>query len=383
MYIDAKSGALNATLGYGREDVAEVARDQLVRLMSCDAVGALNAPALAVAQRIADLSNARLAHTLFCNSGSEAAEAALKIALIYQHSVGELQRKRIVSLENGYHGCTMGALALTQLTFPKAGLDWLPSNIAIRLPSPRPQDAGLSHFQALFESPTGREVAAVILEPVQGIGGIYPMIDVHLAALRRLCEQNKVLLIFDEVLTGFGRTGKMFAYEHSGEAPDILMTSKGLTAGYVPLSAVSMTERVFRGLAQDPYLAGLRHGHTMSGNATACAVAMCVLDILESEGLCENARRMGERLLRRLTILKSLPGVVDVRGRGLLVGIEVSSDTFASGVVVACRQLGLLIRAQASVVQIIPPLNISEGETDRIADLLESGVRNAMDANSL
>jgi adenosylmethionine-8-amino-7-oxononanoate aminotransferase/glycine/serine hydroxymethyltransferase len=382
-YLDAKSGALNATLGYGREDIADVARDQLVRLMHCDAVGALNVPALALAQRIADLSNLRFTHTLFCNSGSEAAEAAMKVALIYQRSIGKPQRRRIVSLENSYHGCTTGALALTQLDFPKAGLDWLPSGVAISLPAPGPRDAELSLFQALFDGPAGSEIAAVILEPVQGIGGIHPITDVHLAGLRRLCDQHDVLLIFDEVLTGFGRTGRMFAYEHSGEAPDILMTSKGLTAGYAPLSAVSMTDRVFRGLVKDPHLAGIRHGHTMSGNATACAIAVRVLDILKSEDICGNAQRMGDRLLRRLTSLESLPEVVEVRGRGLLVGVDFASDALASSVVDNCRRLGLLVRAQVGVVQVIPPLNISEAETDRIAELLESGIRYALSANRI
>jgi|GEM_PF-23030 len=371
-WLDAKSGALNATLGFGRADIAAATHDQQLRLMSSDAVGATSVPAKRLARRIASLTGGELVHTLFCNSGSEAVEASIKIALACWSGEGA-NRRRFVAFENSYHGCTMGALALTQLTFAKEGMDWLPNQMTERLPVPRGED-DIAAAAALLERSRGPGFAAVILEPVQGIGGIHVFPDAYLVALRRLCDRTGTLLILDEVFTGFGRTGHMFAYQASGAVPDILLTSKGLTAGYVPISAVSMRRSVLQRLKEDPVFPGLRHGHTMSGNATACAAALRVIDVLEQEDLVENARRMGERLIGQLRPLVACANVLDVRGRGLMLGIEMTSDALAREVVDYCARTGVLLREQRAVVQIVPPLTIGATQCDEIAAVIEAAV---------
>lgn len=371
-WIDAKSGALNATLGFGRTEVTTAAHEQQLRLMCSDAVGAANAPARRLARRISALTNGALPHTLFCNSGSEAVEAAIKIALSIA-SGGRGRARRFIAFEHSYHGCTMGALALTQLAFPKDGMDWLPNDMVECLPMPS-SPADVAAVARFLERGGSGQVAAVILEPVQGIGGIRPFPDEYLVALRQLCDRTGTILIFDEVFTGFGRTGHMFAYQASGAVPDILLTSKGLSAGYAPISAVSMRPGVLRRLADDPVFQGLRHGHTMSGNATACAVALSVLDVLEKDGVIGNARWVGARLIDRLQELAGRSCVRDVRGRGLMIGIEMASEAHARNVVERCARAGLLIREQRGVVQVLPPLTISAALGDQIAARIEAAI---------
>ncbi|WP_262391844.1 aspartate aminotransferase family protein [Nocardiopsis sp. CNR-923] len=274
-FLDAKASGLNATLGYGCRPVIEAMNEQLTRLMTYDTVEGSNLPAIELARRIAELTGPDLTRTFFCNSGSEAIETAVRVARAYHALLGAPERTRIVSVDNGYHGTTAAAAACTTGS-EAAGFVRVPGPAGPGRPDGRPGVEGVRAYLAEHATAT----AALVLEPVQGLGG-HIVSDDDLAALRALCDEHDVLLVLDEVLTGFGRTGRMFAYEHAGVRPDLLVTSKGLTSGYASLSAVTTTPRVFDVFGRDRETGGFAHGHTHSGHATACAAALAVLDVLE------------------------------------------------------------------------------------------------------
>jgi len=371
-WIDAKSGALNANLGHGRVDIANLAYQQMHTISSSDASTSINIPAVNLSTKIAEITKLKFKHTLFCNSGSEATEAAIKIALLAHQSNNETSRNKFISFEGSYHGCTLGALALSQLKFPKLGLD-LPKDFCISLPMPKKRE-DISEIKDILKNPSTNNIAAVILEPIQGIGGINIFPDDYLVELSKFCSKEGIFLIFDEVFTGFGRTGKMFAYEYSGCIPDILLTSKGLSAGYTSLSSISMTSKIYDLINKDPYLNGLRHGHTMSGNPLSCSIGVNVIDIILKENIIDNSYKLGKRILEKLSTLVKYSFIVDVRGRGLMIGIQFINDKIASEAVSECYKLGLLVRSQADVLQVLPPLNTSIKITDRIVEIIEQTI---------
>jgi adenosylmethionine-8-amino-7-oxononanoate aminotransferase len=213
---------------------------------------------------------------------------------------------------------------------------------------------------------------ALLDEPLLNVGGGVVLPDGFLAAARDLCDRTGALLILDEVFTGFGRTGRMLACDHDGTVPDILLTSKGLTSGYVPLGAVTVNRNNYDAFATDPMLGGLRHGHTTSGHAAACAAALATLDILEEESLPEQAARLGRKLLRGVGELAGHGRIVDVRGKGLVTTLELDTTQAAATLVARARSAGVLVRQQGSVVMIVPPLTIDdEGVTEIVARILE------------
>jgi adenosylmethionine-8-amino-7-oxononanoate aminotransferase len=359
-------------LGFGRTDLSEALFEQQEQLVSSDPVSSRNYPALELADRIKVLSKGVFSNSLFCSSGSEAVEAALKIVEIYWQGRRDCGPKMIISFENGYHGCTAGALSVTQLDFPKREIEWGVSKHVVRASWPSAGVVDLDAVRTLFD--TEERIAAVILEPIQGIGGIREFPIEALVELKQLCTQNGSLLIFDEVLTGFGRAGRLFAYEISGVTPDILLTSKGLTAGYAALSAISMQSHVMSTIAANPVYAGIRHGHTMSANPAACAVALKVLDILEKENIIERACAMGSYIISELHTLSKHPSVVEVRGHGLMIGVVMKSEAAADSVAQLCHERRLLLRAQMGVLQILPALTITKRDADEIVRKLRESM---------
>ncbi|WP_327258148.1 aminotransferase family protein [Streptomyces sp. NBC_01244] len=390
-YLDLRAGTLNATVGYGHPAVVEAMRDQASRLMTWDLAEVSTPPARQLADRIADLLPEPLEFTLFCNSGSEATEAAVKIARMWHRLQGRPERTVVMSFADGYHGATTAGIAATASPFRREGAGPLPEGYA-HLATPRCAAcaAGETHDgcrvpgaveweeQILAVGP--QSVAAVLVEPILSVGGVIVPAAGELAALRAVCDRYGILLIADEVATGFGRTGRMFGFEHdlgaAGAAPDIITTAKGLTGGYAPLAAVTVRADIYADFARDPLLGGLRHGHTTGGHATACAAALAVLNIVEHDKLVLAAAARGTQLLDALAPLKQQHVVRDVRGLGLLIGVEMASMELAVLVARAAQEQGVLIRAFGPVLTVAPPLIISEAEAEDGARTLTQAISN-------
>lgn len=376
-YLDAKSSGLNAALGYGCQPVIDAISAQLSRLMTYDMGEGSNLPAIELAQRIAGLAGPRLSRTFFCNSGSEAVEACIRIARFYHAVLGATERTAIVSLENAYHGATMGAAACSAGSSPVAP-EVAPTGF-VTVPGPdyaagsgSGDDAGIEHLRAHLDE-HGPRTAAVIVEPVQARGArVVP--DAYLRAVRQLCDEHAVLLVLDEVTTGFGRTGQMFAHQYADIQPDLLATSKGLTGGYMSLGAATTTPEVFDAFDRHRGLAGFVHGHTHSGHASACAAGLAVLGYIESANLIANVRARGAQLLGRLAELRDVPYVRGVRGRGLFVAVELDSSRRAGQVRRQSKDEGVLVRRTGASIVLAPPLIITAAEIDRIADVLVPAV---------
>ncbi|MFE1101894.1 aspartate aminotransferase family protein [Nocardiopsis alba] len=363
-FLDAKSSGFNATLGYGRTEIVEAVTDQLSRLMTYDLGEGSTLPAVALARRMADLTGPPLTRTYFCNSGSEGVEAAVRISRFYHAVRGFPGRFGIVSLHGGYHGSTMGASACAPAPTPISSLVTAPGFTVLSGPE-RPDHRSLLAEVERHLTEHGDQTAAVIVEPVQArFARVLP--DTFLRELRDLCDRRGVLLIFDEVTTGFGRTGRMFAWQHGGTRPDILITGKGLTAGYMSLSAVTTTGEVFDAFDRNKSQAGFVHGHTHSGHAAACAAGLAVIDILETEDLAGNARDRGRQLLTGLEPARSLSSVRETRGLGLLVAVELDSSARASGVRRRMKDDGVLVRRVGPAIILAPPLTVRSVEIEEI-----------------
>ncbi|MFK0252740.1 aspartate aminotransferase family protein [Streptomyces sp. NPDC090445] len=368
-YLDAKSSGLNATLGYGSRPVIDAVAGQLARLMTYDMGEGANEPAIRLAERIAGLTGPRLTRTFFCNSGSEAAEAAIRIARFYHAVRGERQRGLVVSFENAYHGATLGAAASSAGASPVSA-EFTPAGF-VTLP-------GRTDALRDFLAGQGDRTAAVLIEPVQARGA-HQVPDDRLREVRELCSRYGALLILDEVTTGFGRTGRMFGYQHAGVEPDLLTTSKGLAAGYMSLAAVTTTEHVFDVFDTHRKQAGFVHGHTHSGHAAACAAGLAVLDVIERDGLVANAAARGTQLLAALDGVRGLPFVRDIRGRGLLAAVEFDGSPRASLVRRRMKEDGILVRRTGPNIVIAPPLIIDAGRIDRIAGAFTAAAEAAAD----
>ncbi|WP_200931288.1 aspartate aminotransferase family protein [Frankia sp. R43] len=381
-YLDARACTLNAALGYGHAAIIDAVTAQMTQLMTYDLSYGATSPAITLARRLAAMMPGPLTRTFFTGSGAEATEAAIRIARVYHQLTGEPERRVVLTLHDGYHGATLAALAATGSEFRRAGAGPLPEGFAtIRTPRCYMCAGGVPHEQCDVPGPDdvtdmiarigADRVAAVMIEPVLGVGGIIPLPDGYLAGARRTCDEHGVLLIVDEVMTGLGRTGRMFGFQHDdGVVPDIVTTGKHLTGGHFPLAAVTTTQAVYEAFAGDPLLGGLRHGHTTSGHATGCAAALACLDVIDRDGLVGRARQRGTVLLSELERLRRHPAVRDVRGRGLLAGVELASDALAGQVAEQCMRRGVLVRPMGAVLQIAPPLIITEEQVRRIAAVI-------------
>lgn len=372
-YIDASS--LNSTCGYAHPDVAAAIHRQLMRLHGVDLSVASHQLAGLLAERLAGCLSAELSRSLFVNSGSEGLEAAVLIANGYWSNIGE-QRSRVVTFDAGYHGSTVLSRSLSGL--PRVGHPFRPPLPVTFVTPPVPArelrrpEALQPLLEAFANAIDGDDrPAAVIVEPFLNVGGGVVLPRGFLRGLRELCDTNGVLLILDEVFTGFGRTGRMFAYEHEGAEPDILVSSKGLCGGYVPLAAVTVRQYLYDSFRNEPVIGGLRYGHTTSGHAVACAAALATMDLMEKEQLVARAARLGAWLLDRLEPLTGTRGVVDVRGLGLLVVVEMSSPEAAGEVLTRAQDNGLLLRQAGAAVMVVPPLTIDDEGVAAIADRLE------------
>jgi len=393
-YVDGMASLWNVNVGYGREVLAAAAAEQMTALAFSSAYGGFGTePAIRLAAKLAELAPGDLEVTYFASGGAEANDTAYKIARLYWKLRGESERVNIVSRTRDYHGLTYAATSATGLANFWKGFEPLAPGF-LHAPAPDPYryvgegSAGVAYVHALEKvvlDAGPQTVAAVVAEPVQGAGGvIVPPAD-YFPLLRQLCDKYGLLLIADEVITGFGRTGRWFALEHWNVQADLMIFAKGVTSGYLPLSGVMLARPVHEVLKSVKGM--FAHGFTYSGHPTACAVGLRNLQILEQERLVERAAERGAYLQKKLQELRELEIVGDVRGLGLLAGVELVSDKAtkksfdvsegaARRVWLEALERGVIVRPIAGdVIAISPPFVITEQQIDRIVEVLHVAIQ--------
>ena len=351
-YIDFVGGIAVNILGHGHPDLVQAIQRQAAQLIHVSNLY-YTEPQVRLAQMLVDHSCAD--RVFFCNSGAEANEAAIKLARRYGHEKHGASRFEIITMKNSFHGRTMATLTATGQDKVQKGFEPLVPGFVY---------APFNDFAAI-EALVTDKTTAIMLEPIQGEGGVHVADQAYLKNLRELCTQKDILLIFDEVQTGMGRTGTLFAYQQLGVEPDIMTLAKGLGGG-MPIGACLATEAVAA-----VFTAG-SHASTFGGNPLACAAGLAVCRILLEGRVLEQARRMGDYLAKGLADFKDRHRAVrDVRGLGLLQGLEVEID--AKAVVADCLTRGVLVNATSErVLRFVPPLIISQAEIDRVLETLSS-----------
>jgi putrescine aminotransferase len=392
-YIDAMASLWNVNVGHGRTVLADTAAEQMKTLAFSSAYGGFStAPAIRLAAKLAEIAPGDLEVTYFASGGAEANDTAYKITRLYHKLRDEPGRTNIVSRLRDYHGLTYGATSATGFGNFWKGFEPLAPGF-LHAPAPNPYrytgdgSAGAGYVRALEQVvlEAGAEtVAAVVAEPVQGVGGVVVPPADYFPLLRKLCDKYGLLLIADEVITGFGRTGRWFALEHWGVQADLMIFAKGVTSGYLPLSGVMLTHAVHDTLksVKGPFM----HGFTYSGHPTACAVGLRNLQIIEDEKLVERAAERGAYLQKRLQELRSHEIVGDVRGLGLLGGVELvrdreSKESFDVSLAVGRRvwmaalENGVIVRPlPGDVIAMSPPFVITESQIDRAVEGLGAAI---------
>jgi beta-alanine--pyruvate transaminase len=383
--LDATGGLWCCNAGHARPRIVQAVQQQIATLDFAPTFQMGHPLPFTLAERLAAIAPDHLNHVFFTNSGSESVDTALKIALAYHRARGEGQRTRLIGREKGYHGVGFGGISVGGLPNNRKffgsllpGVDHLRHTLDIGrnafsrgLPEHGAELADdLERLVLLHDAST---IAAVIVEPVAGSAGVVLPPKGYLKRLREICDRHGILLIFDEVITGFGRVGKAFAAQRFDVQPDIITTAKGLTNGCVPMGAVFVSDAIHDAFMHGPEaVIELFHGYTYSGHPLACAAALATLDTYEEEGLFEQAIVLEDRWAEAIHGLRGLPNVVDIRNIGLIGAIELAPRAGAPGaraydVFTRCfHEEDLLIRVTGDVIALSPPLILSEAHIDRI-----------------
>jgi len=396
-YIDGLSGLWNVNVGHGRHELAAAAAEQMSNLaFTTNYAGSANVPAIRLAHRLTELTYPNLKAVFFTSGGAESNESAFKTARFYWKAKGRPDKVKFIARQYAYHGVTLAAMSATGIPiYTKMFEPRVPHFLhtaapyAYRLEGVKPGETAGQAAARMLEETILREgpetVAAFIAEPVQGAGGIIVPPDDYFPQVREVCTKYDVLFIADEVITGFGRTGRWFALQRWSVQPDILSFAKGITSGYLPLGGIMVSDTIHQAMLSVPYADRWMHAYTYSGHATCCAVALRNLEILVKEDLVERAEKMGKRLLEGARTLLDLKAVGEVRGLGLMVGVELVADRAskaafdpAQNVIGRVRKeleaRGLFTRAVRDIILLAPPLIITEAEVDRIIEILRGGI---------
>jgi adenosylmethionine-8-amino-7-oxononanoate aminotransferase len=380
-YLDAVSSWWVNLFGHGHPDINAAIRAQLGSLEHVMLAGFTHAPVVELAERLAKLAPGKLGHAFFASDGASATEVALKMAFHYWSNRGRPGKNRFVALQGGYHGETVGALAVTDVAIFRDAYAPLVRE-AIVAPFPA-RDADDHHFGGMrgaadcadrlktILAERHDEIAALIVEPLaQGASGMRFYHPEYLRRARELCSKYDVLLIADEIMTGFGRTGTMFACEQADVAPDLLCLSKGITGGYLPLSCVLSTDEIYGAFYDDDAARAFLHSHSYTGNALACRAALAVLDLFERDGVLAANERKAARFLKAASPLAHHPGVRDFRHLGMIWAFEVVCDdpAFSSRAFELALSRGVLLRPIGRTVYFMPPYVITDAEFDKLVD---------------
>jgi adenosylmethionine-8-amino-7-oxononanoate aminotransferase len=370
-YIDGLGSLWYCQAGHGQSQIIDAVTEQMKALGSFHTFAPLGSDVSdQAAERIMSVSPFPDGRVFLTCSGSEAIDTAVKLLRKIPILNNEPDRQIILRRTRGYHGVNMGGTSMQGIAANREGWgDLLPHVIEVD-----PDDI---ESAARVFAEHGPRIAGVITEPLQGAGGVYPPPDGYLEGLRRLCDDNGALLVFDEVITGFGRTGSWFATDTYGVTPDLITFAKGVTSGYQPMGGVLVSRGVCDVLEADPDFVFM-HGYTYSGHPAACAAAIANIDFLESEGLVERANHIGERLSAGLNALKADGLFDEVRGIGAIWGAQLSGDDIANrGIAVRDRmvELGVLCRGINGTLAFCPPLIIEDADVDKMVDVLAQAVR--------
>jgi adenosylmethionine---8-amino-7-oxononanoate aminotransferase len=381
-YIDGVSSLWCNVHGHGHPRIDAAVRDQLGRVAHSTMLGLSHRPGIELARQLVELAPPGLTRVFYSDSGSTATEIALKMAFQYWRQRGEERRTKFVSLRMAYHGDTIGSVSV-------GGIDLFHSLYRpLLFDSLHAEPGDPADMERLLSEHEG-EVAAVIMEPlVQGAAGMLVHPEGYLSAVRELCDRYGVLLILDEVATGFGRTGRMFACEHEGVAPDLLCLAKGITGGYLPLAATLATEGIYEGfLGRFDEFRTFFHGHTYTGNPLACAAALATLEVFAEERTLDRLVRKIELLEQLLEPIAAHPEVREIRRRGFMTGIELAEHPLPARmghrVTQEARRRGAVIRPLGDVVVLMPPLGISAGELTRLVAITAEAIDAATATSAL
>ena len=391
--LDGVAGLWCVNAGHGRPRIVQAIQQQAAEMDFAPPFQMAHPKAFELAEALVKITPQGLNKVFFTNSGSEAVETALKMAIAYHRVRGEGSRTRLIGRERGYHGVNFGGISVGGIVTNRkmfgtllAGVDHIrhTHDLARNAYSVGQPQYGaeladdLERLVALHDAST---IAAVIVEPVAGSTGVLVPPKGYLDRLRAICDQHGILLIFDEVITGFGRTGQPFAAQTFGVTPDLMTVAKGITNGCVPMGAVFATDRVHDAFMNGPeHLIEFFHGYTYSAHPLACAAALATLETYADEGLLTRASQLEGYFADALHSLKGLPNVIDIRNIGLVGGVELSPlpgepAKRAFNVFLDCWEQGLLVRTTGDIVALSPPLIIEKPQIDRIVDVLGAAIK--------
>ncbi len=385
--IDGSSGLFCCAAGHGREEIAAAVAEQLVELDYCPHFQIGSTLSFELANRLSALTPEKMNNVFFTNSGSESIDSALKIAMAYHNARGEGCRTQFVSRERAYHGSNIGGTSLSGLMKNRQTFGSLMSGVVhmrhtwipeVRFIRGQPQ-LGMElaeDLQRFCELLGGRNIAACFVEPIAGSTGCLVPPYGYLERLREICDTHGILLVFDEVITGFGRTGKPFASQTFGVTPDMMTIAKGLTNGVLPMGAVIVKDEIYNTIndsAPDGVI-DFFHGYTYSGNPTSCAASLATLDIYEKENLFERGADLSEYFLDSIFKLEDLDAVTDIRGYGLFAGVDLGVDgtpgIAGTKALKALFTAGLHIKFTGDTALIAPPLIAKRSDIDNIVSIL-------------
>ncbi len=386
--LDGTAGLWCVNAGHGREAIANAVQKQIMTLDFAPTFQMGHPGAFELADRLVKFAPSGFDHVFFANSGSEAVDSALKIAIAYHRVCGQGTRQRLIGRERGYHGVGFGGISVGGIGGNRKffgsllnGVDHLPHTHSLEHNAfSRQQPEWGAHLadnlERIVALHDASNIAAVIVEPVAGSTGVLIPPQGYLQRLRAICDQYGILLIFDEVITGFGRLGASFATEYFGVMPDMMVVAKGITNGTVPMGAVFVRPGIY-----DAFMSGaenaieLFHGYTYSGHPVACAASLATLDIYEQEGLFQRSQELSGYWEEAVHSLKGLPHVIDIRNLGLVAGIELAAIPGKVGdrgfdCFLRCYEKGLLIRTTGDIIALSPPLIIEKHHIDQMIEML-------------
>ncbi|MGJ8534823.1 MAG: aspartate aminotransferase family protein [Alphaproteobacteria bacterium] len=393
--LDGTAGLWCVNAGHCRPKITEAIQKQAAELDYAPAFQMGHPKAFELAERLVEYMPDDINHVMYTNSGSESVETALKVALAYHRVKGDGSRFRLIGRERGYHGVNFGGISVGGIVSNRkmfgtllTGVDHLPHTHDIEknaftrgIPEHGADLADeLERICTLHDPST---VAAVIVEPVAGSTGVLIPPQGYLQRLRDLCDKHGILLIFDEVITGFGRLGSPFAVQHFGVTPDIVITAKGLTSGVIPMGAVFVKDHIYEAFMQGPpHMIEFFHGYTYSGNPMAAAAALGALDTYEEEGLFQKGQELGQYWEDALHSLKGLPHVIDIRNIGLIGAIELEPiagepTKRAFSCFLEAYERNLLIRTTGDIIALSPPLIVEKTHIDQLIDTLSGVLKDA------
>jgi adenosylmethionine-8-amino-7-oxononanoate transaminase len=403
-YIDGISSMWCNIHGHRRKEIDDAIKDQLDKVAHTTLLGLSNVPAIMLAKRLVEITPDGLDKVFYSDNGSTAIEVAVKMAFQYWQHKGYKKKKNFVALQYGYHGDTLGAVSLGGIdTFHSVFKPLLFNSIFVQAPfcyrCPYDKVKSTCSFECLSEledilSKKSDSIAAMVMEPlVQGAGGMIVHPKDYLTSARELCKKYDVLFIVDEIMVGFGRTGKMFACQHEDVTPDIMALSKGINGGYMPLAATLTTEEIYNAFIGE-YLEmnTFYHGHTYTGNPLACSAALASLDIFEKDRVIEGLHTKTRTLHKRLEEFRNLSAVGDIRQCGLIAGIELVKnketkepypldEKIGIRVCYEARQRGLITRPLNNVIVVMPPLNIDIEQLNKMMDIIYESIEFVTETN--